>query len=148
MRKIKFRAWDKKEKRIFKVDELIMSYTTFVHLENHPNYGSQRHGLGEVELMQFTGLLDENGKEIYEGDVVEYFRVGDRSNKIGEIRFVQFGFFIPTDDWQKISVLLSTRVLLAVEKGTVKKVIGNIYENPELLEKVKVEQSSLTLKHD
>ena len=70
-------------------------------------------------ICQYTGLDDKNGKEIYEGDIVKY------ENMIGKIMFFHGGFilsdFEETEEWE----------LGVINEET--EVIGNIYDNPELL---------------
>ena len=117
-REIKFRAWQKNYKKMadvvgirFGLNFIDISMVGF-------NYAF---GIDEVELMQYTGLLDKNGKEIYEGDIIEsqYFLPS-------EVMFVN-GCFLACD----IS-------FPDAESGDYEdiewKVIGNIYENPNLLE--------------
>lgn len=78
--------------------------------------------------MQFTGLCDRDGKEIYEGDVVRYENAGyDPSEgetpwEIGTVIFKNLAWMIDSDDY-----MLCDFTLTDLE------VIGNIYENPELL---------------
>jgi len=120
MRTIKFRAWQIPLKRMRKLTELFIG-------SDHMEIGVAASGKstilyqGEYELMQFTGLLDKTGKEIYEGDLVR-----DTDNGLEfEVRNngISFYAFIP-----------SQSLALDLVKGeTCYEVIGNIYENPEML---------------
>ena len=117
MREIKFRAWDKDENSngiIYQKDfNLEYAFDMIINSEKH-----------NIELMQFTGLKDKNGKEIYEGDCFLYgyveFDSGSFSLKITkEQEYYDIGQSIYLCDF------------LAIFKDT--EVIGNIYENPELV---------------
>lgn len=78
------------------------------------------------ELMQFTGLHDKNGKEIYEGDIVEF---GIKNGAKLDVRYKSGGFVLHTRGMKThpVSEHMNYRGVL------VGKVIGNIYENPDLL---------------
>ena len=116
MRQIKFRVWDKKVKRMY---QNIETKSNFVDFLNDDSWG----------VMQFTGLLDKNGKEIYEGDIL-----GKTKNQpIGVIRTFEehqsstdssiiAGFYI--DGWYSDVLYIEEEVF---------EVIGNVFENPELL---------------
>jgi uncharacterized phage protein (TIGR01671 family) len=81
MRPIKFRAWDKKFKKMYEGDiRIVLAF---------PN--------DDVEIMQFTGLLDKNGREIYEGDVVKFTSNTD-CDYDGVVEFADGCFIIITDD--------------------------------------------------
>jgi len=135
MREIKFRAWHKTEKILGVVDvltrlgaflvgsaptEVSIQGDFVVQLDNNNGHFCK---LDEIELMQFTGLLDKNGKEIYEGDVIKFT---SDVLKIKKIFFIEFqeGRFIPIPFTKYISEIANNG-----------EVIGNIYENPELLTK-------------
>ena len=117
-RQIKFRAWDKTLKTMIKT---FMVYSNGIV---HEDSGWDKHYAGlditdRVELMQFTGLHDKNGKEIYEWDIVK----GTEDNEHQGQSAVFYGNF----HIQPFSYL-------GCYDGAKFEVIGNIYENPELLE--------------
>ncbi|MEE6716997.1 YopX family protein [Schleiferilactobacillus harbinensis] len=86
--------------------------------------------ISDVDLMQYTGLHDKNGREVYEGDVVKLHQVVlSPDDTIGWVEYTaQYGYSIRfgkrrcrQSDW-------------ATDEGAKYEVIGNIFENPELLE--------------
>jgi uncharacterized phage protein (TIGR01671 family) len=116
MREIKFRAWVINSKKIVDLKKI-------TPLACEPGLLEYGDGLfipfrSDIILMQFTGLKDKNGKEIYEGDVLDYGL--DRSFYIA---FVD-GAFVATFNNGVVITMISINQY---------QVIGNIYENPELL---------------
>ena len=78
--------------------------------------------LSNVEIMQYTGLKDIAGYEIYEGDIVK-----DISNElIGYIEYSDGGFVVIYDDIME---------KLNADESAYLEVLGNIFENPEILGK-------------
>ena len=128
MREIKFRAWDKEKKEMCIVTRLEFAIGGDV---TRGQFGWYGRGWEEVEgtllknrryvLMQYKGLKDKNGKEIYEGDIVQQCRVWDGITVRGEVMFRR-GMFVVRHGEQDY----------LLDEGTAE-VIGNIYENPELL---------------
>ena len=76
-----------------------------------------------VTVGQFTGLLDKNGKKIFEGDIVDILT---ENEKIGVVAYEDGGFLVNADGF---CVDFHSNI-----NGTDLEVIGNIYDNPELLE--------------
>ena len=123
MREIKFRAWDKKEKKMIEVNHLTLYQNSGWRF--CANCGLSI-GLAETEynLTQYTGLKDKNGKEIYEGDILSFVPIGHKKfNK----PFRPFEIF-----WDEKNAQFSDWSPKEGERGA--EVIGNIYENPELME--------------
>ena len=130
MREIKFRAWHKEKKILREVFEISFS-GGYVILAGFGSFGEIEAPIRDVELMQYTGLNDQNDTEIYRGGIVKFdpqSPCGDefynpRDGEIGEVIF-DFGSFVvrPIDKkWESLRFSLS-------ELGDWV-VVGNIYEN-------------------
>ena len=124
-REIKFRAWDEKHK--------LMVWNPRFDVTAHPD-GSVDYRAGTKTLMQYTGLKDKNGKEIYEGDVVKTHPGTDKRIKfldtVEKIEFREGSFIVQgitiLGQWNELS-----KEIHRIE------IIGNIYENPELIRSLK-----------
>lgn len=81
---------------------------------------------------QFTGLCDKNGKEIYEGDIVKYFVYPWKNYfKIGAVKFGYGSFYLDgVQEWISDEVWVND---LSFFNSNSLELIGNIYDNPELL---------------
>lgn len=118
MRTIKFRAWNTKggwEGKIIPWEDLQDFHDDLWELLDNGNPYDE--DVGKFELMQFTGLLDKNGKEIYEGDILK--------NEVKNCKV----------EWSEMNLAWVGVGLMAfgMNGDGEYEIIGNIYENPELL---------------
>ena len=122
MREIKFRAWLYPYKRMAYEFNLFQKKGCF-----HLWLPGEEYSPDAFELMAYTGLKDKNGKEIYEGDTAR--TLGLMDNIVGTVQWsARAGWLIRPSDWAADLGYSLYEVRAFVE------VIGNIYENPELLE--------------
>jgi uncharacterized phage protein (TIGR01671 family) len=155
-RQIKFRAWDKTYS--------LMNYKVQVGNTDHsdPNYTCNSIWVDSgdfktigwmnaddkcIDLMQYTGLKDKNGKEIYEGDILSLNKEASLFKRcpikvIGSVNFVGGKFEVKTIKCtnlnvnKKGSVHFGMKVMdwIHLPNFYESEVIGNIFENPELLQ--------------
>ena len=120
----KFRAWDKKCNEMFKDTFAITESGQVIIVEQKSVFDTPEYVFTDgLIIMQSTGLADENGKEIFEGDVVHAY--GEDTYLIGVIEYFDNSYCIKSKNG--IYNLLWTN-------AEQYEIIGNIYENTELVE--------------
>lgn len=122
-----FRAWDKETQSLR--DVLVIDWLNeLVDLEG----GRIDRQFDEVELMQFTGLKDKNGVEIFEGDIVAVENHPFQRKENSSVGMEIEGDYVV--GWNQHDLTWCVGDLLLARLKPYVRVIGNIYENPELLE--------------
>lgn len=118
----KFRAWDKHGQKMFANDELII-WNSNVYANDGKKLSCnylKGWSIDDEYLMQSTGLKDKNGKKIFEGDIV---KISGLLGTIESFKAMWICSFVKYNNYQKVGFFAQE-----IE------VVGNIYENPELLE--------------
>jgi len=119
MIEIKFRAWSTDSEAMYELDPAKKTGISLYELHEAES--------GTWKVMQFTGLHDKNGKEVYAGDIV-----GSPDKKIiAEVFQVQDGF--NHGSWACLHKDGDLQTLWDAINGDGFEVVGNIYENKELL---------------
>ena len=130
-REIKFRAWDHNTDTMMIPDNFEFCDGEICWIdagrEAGPKSGNDGDP-GQFEIMQYVGLHDKNGREIYEGDIVRTGKdnIGDPEPMIGQVIMREGSWLIENEKMQEAIELFS--------EITSREVIGNIFENPELRE--------------
>lgn len=130
-RNIKFRAWSENDKEMSLpkdiYDLLVYNYNWYVARVHFRN--ARYVPYSDCKIMQFTGLLDKNKKDIYEGDIIKY-----NEDAIRVIVFDNGCFHARVKDWKPNSDKASFPIFfLPITNNNTEEIIGNIYENPKLL---------------
>ena len=125
MREIKFRAWNKNTKKMYKIGQITLEKGTWNYEPDNREYiGMSMPYQPSFILMQYTGLKDKNGKEIYEGDIVKsYYYIPKQDGTEGE------RYTIKTIEYDEVRCKYNIDMFENLE------IVGNKWDNPELLEK-------------
>lgn len=141
MRKIKFRAWDNVQKKMF--------YSITEQFDDSLNFRFGHFDTEEPVYMQFTGLYDKNGTPIYEGDIVsgesfetsmlKHWKSGMLKHLDYEVEYVPEIYVVRYHEASFKTFNLKGRWVAVLNHHVSSEVeylqvIGNIFENPELLE--------------
>jgi hypothetical protein len=114
-REIKFRAWDNKQKLML---ENVSVGTVRIWSKNIEAISA------DCIFMQFTGLLDKNGKKIFENDILKIYYEGNQRSYLKEVKWLNDA--INKGRWDALDNCAFTSC----------EVVGNIFENPELLAEI------------
>jgi uncharacterized phage protein (TIGR01671 family) len=121
---IDFKAWDKKKEKMVNVHGL----NGLEKDDSDPfKYITCSEGViqwKDIILLQFTGLLDKNGKEIFEGDILKIYYEGNQRSYLKEVKWLNDA--INKGRWDALDNCAYTSC----------EVVGNIFENPELLAEI------------
>lgn len=119
----KFRAWDKETKTMYDVKSIVYTLGSMLCVNRSALFPERTLYFEDTPVMQSTGLADENGKEIFEGDVVHAY--GEDTYLIGVIEYFDNAYCI------KNKTGIYNPLWINAEQY---EIIGNIYENPEVVE--------------
>lgn len=130
MREIKFRLWDKEIKKM----KTPLSPVWFEeNYWNDDNFANCAERCGCI-LMQFTGMIDKHGKEVYEGDILRFDVMTDYGllQMLGKMEWNNSLFQFGVSATSPLESMPPHVVIKESEMGR-PEVIGNVYENPEIL---------------
>ena len=121
----KFRAWHRELNMMFEVKSLVFTLNLATTESKNDLVPSRTCSFDDIILMQYTGLFDVNGKEIFEGDVVEVF--DSRYTVFYDSENASFRLKPRDKRW-------NTDYMSNYAHEASFEIIGNIYQNPELME--------------
>lgn len=129
-----FRAWLKEENKMIEPSDILS--ISFKLCEMTPNYlyefEKEKYDFYDLELMRSTGLFDKNDEEVFEGDILE---VTDKHSWLEVVSYSQEKAMFVTEEINREFKVPESPLYDLLDSTFLKfKVIGNIYEDPELLE--------------
>lgn len=130
----RFRAWNKATKEMHEVDDIVsIDFEKSEICVKTLFFGKfSYYDLDDIVFMQSTGLTDENGKEIFEGDIL---KITDEHSWLEVVSFSENkGMFVSKKIHRNTDIPESPLWDLFITNLFRIKIIGNIYEKPELLE--------------
>ena len=122
MREIKFKVWDKENKEMLDLEDL---HYEFGKMSIRTTMYNSYFDTEDMVLMQYTGLKDITGKEIYEGDIV----------KVRTVTTCVTGYVEYDAEYCEYRVIINNNEYVSLWKQLEIEVLGNIYENKNLLDK-------------
>lgn len=130
---LRFRAWLKKEQKMDnEIDHISWLEDELYCIGDGITYMVSAE---DLVLMQSTGLVDKNGKEIFDGDIVRTTRFLGRADEIGGFYEYEKDYVgvvkVLEGSWVIDTGIVAVRLWSEIDES---EVLGNIYENPELLE--------------
>ena len=120
MNNIKFRAWDRQAKKMYQLDSIICSPTLSAWVKDERQFDRLLADGESAYFMQSTKMFDENGKEVYEGDLLEVWMGFEKQDSLAFVGDLRLFYFDCNRDETYYRI---TKYI----------VVGNEFENPELM---------------
>lgn len=141
MREILFKGQTKSGKKWIYGNLLQTDDGVFIIQNYAPFDGIGKYEVIQETVLQYTGLTDKNGRKIFEGDIITYqhdnddypFPNKDTKRRVGRVYFQEFRSCFAVAEGRNGSDMINQDLFKYVQNGNRVEVIGNIFDNPELI---------------